>query len=335
MTTNNDLQRTMARIQKLITLSEHPNTGEAEARTFRAKAEELMREYRVQEEELIATTPDAATPQMHNMWVCYVEHERATAARNSKRVSFANHYMNLLWYACQHAGVRVSFNYDRDAEGRRGYSAALVGYEGDLRLAEMLYSAARITFAEKIAPTYLPELSKEENVYRLRSAGITRRRVAEIVYGEDTHAAHAKVAKVYKSECERRGEEPALDGRGVSAQLFREEYANAFIVTFSDRLQAAADAADATGGALVLHGRKERVDEAFYSYFPQHRPQAVAKAEKAPATKSREPRKWTGKDEAAYQRRQSAAAQAGRSAGRRAAQSVEIDRASNAQRLEA
>lgn len=330
------LSRMMARIQALLVQADHPNTGEVEAATFRAKAEELMRKYRIEEEELIAQAPEASTPLHHRIWLGVTRSsdrgaQRADGSTLKTKSTFYQEWYGLMWSACNHAGVELHNTWGRNPEtGEHGLFAELVGYEMDLRLAEMLYTSARIIFSEKVEPRVDPSLSDEENVYRLRSAGITRRRVAQMLWSLDTSASHAKVAQIYKAECARRGEAAALDGRGISAEDYRQAYARAFTDRFASRLREARDAADSAGGVMVLAGRAERVREALWTIFPYLRPSnAPAKPEKA--LKPRKPRKMS---DAQVRKAFNTATLAGLSAGRVAADTVEIARPDPAKRVE-
>jgi hypothetical protein len=149
---------------------------------------------------------------------------------------------------------------------------------------------------------------------------------------------------MYKAECAARGETPALDGRGVQANLYRGHFASSFVDEFARRLRAARDAADSNGGALVLAGREERIREAFYTEFPRMRPKpqpadgAVAVRETAPATKrkGREPKPYwdTAAGRREFERHYSPTAEAARRAGVGAAQDVELDRVAPAKRVD-
>lgn len=323
-----DTKKILDKVAKLIALAEHENTEPVEAATFRAKAEGLMREYRIEEEQLIAVDQFSILPIRSDLLLCFASS------------MFLQRYVDLSYYAAKHAGVRVTWLY-RTEGNRQALFAAFVGYEGDVRLAEYLFSSASLVFGERIDPTVNAALSDVENIYRLRSAGITRRDVAKMLWDIDTHAAHSKVAKIYKEESERRGERPALNGRGISALQYRVAYSEEFCWTFSDRLRVARSAADSTGGALVLSGRSERIDEAFYVEFPHLRPKPRNKAEAA-VEKTEAEKKAAARREAALQRkldrgptqaeraaearRYSAAAMAGRNAGERAARAVDLGR---------
>jgi len=332
-TTSDQLNRMMSKIQALITQADHPGTGEEEAATFRAKAEELMRKYRVAEEDLIATDQVDLMPIVHRLWLgALLDHSRGAANGKKVKSSFYQQWYHLLADAAAHAGCQIHNYWAVNPETKEyGLWGVIVGYEGDVRLAEMLYSSARLVFSEKIEPKVDRGLSDAENIYRLRSAGITRRKVAAMIWNLDTHAAHATVGRVYKTECERRGEVAALDGRGVSADAFRDAYARSFVDGFSRLLRRSRDAADSTGGALLLHGRAERVKEALWAAYPMLRPTDLpAVPEKSPA-KAKKVRRMT---QAELNRLYGAAATAGAVAGRKAAADININRVAPAKRVQ-
>jgi hypothetical protein len=299
-----------------------------EAASFRAKAEELMREYRVEQEQVLAEDPTAVEPVLVTMVVC--------AARSR----FLNQYWSLTCHIADHVGIKIKHAFGRDEVTRENMlQAAMVGYEGDIRYAQYLYSAARVVFASKLEPEVDPKLSDAENIYRLRSSGLPRNRVANMLWGASIDsvgaAAHGKVGRIYKEECARRGETPALDGRGINAGTYRTVYARQFCDTFWRRLHEARDAADSIGGTLVLHGRAERVQKSFWGFFPEERPSdepAVRETNPAKARKYRGPSK--ADRERSYRMHYSASAQAGSAAGRAAASEIQIDRASRARRVE-
>lgn len=342
MSTKMDLAKIMAKVIALLAKADSTEFPE-EAATFRAGAERLMREYRIAEEDLIATDQEEIAPEIHQFWLGPVRDQtRGGGGKlSSAGNSFYSEWYGLASAAAEHAGARIHYTWgDNPETGEYGLIAVIVGYGGDLRLAEMIYTSARLVFGERIEPKSDPTLSDQVNAYRLRSAGITRDRAAVLIWGETSAARAAMVGKLYKAECALREEKPVLDGRGTNAALYRDVFAASFVQEFKRRLRAARDAADSTGGALVLHGRDERIAEAFYNYFPSLRPKpretdAVATRETAPARKRREAKPYW--ETAAYRREQdrmsSDVAQAARGAGRSAAADVELNRASNAKRI--
>lgn len=293
------------------------------ARVQREMAERLMKAYRLEQEDIIAQDPTSVEPE-------YLQVDLLTGVNVNS--PYMQQYVNLFGAVSWHTDIRVHYAFDYSS----GYKlvAHVVGYEVDIRYAEMLFTNARLVFSDKLEPTVQPHLTDQENVYRLRSAGIERVRIADMVFGNRDKTTLSRVGRMYKAECAKRGEKPALEGRGVTGKAYREQYAQGFVHTFSRRLRAARDATGEGGGALVLHGRQERVDEAFYTRFPQYRPTpSLPAGECADCKKTKHqsgkcklhrPRPVTQKDIAAYNRYHSAAAERGRQAGADAARHVDI-----------
>lgn len=319
----------LAKVRALLDTAEsHENDWNPQAAaTYRAKAHALMEKFQLEQEDLIAQDPTSVVPILVKVNLC------------SYHTEYQQAYINLFYVVARHAGVRAAYQAERVAG--QGYTvvAHAVGYESDIRYAEAIFTAARLVFAERLEPKVLRHLSEQENVYRLRSAGMERVRVADEVWGNRDKVNLAKVGRMYKAECAKRGEKPALDGRGVTGKVYREQYASEFPWALDQRLRNARDAAGQYGGGLVLHGRSERVDEAFYSHFPEYKPKpAVEQATSSDCgackktkhesgkCKDHRPRPVTKADLARYARMQSPAARAGRAAGTAAASHVQLDR---------
>jgi hypothetical protein len=140
--------------------------------------------------------------------------------------------------------------------------------------------------------------------------------------------AHQKVTTVYKRACKQRGEDPILTGKSTSMKVYREEYVAGFISGYYNMLWRARNAGETGGQALVLAGRKDDVDEAFYREFPHLRPKAAVgnNGEGRIAQRRRKQREYrpTKADIRAMERRNSAAGRAGAMAGKRAAEEVQV-----------
>jgi len=320
-----------ARVRALLdTADSYENEGNFEAaKSYQAKAEELMVKYRVEQEEAIAVDPAAAKPiQMEFNLVGYGSHYRAQ-------------YHTMWFWIAKHCEV---LSWEKYVYSENGYTlkAYAVGYEEDLRYAEMLFTSARLVFTERLEPKVDPNASDQVNAYRLRASGMERIRVAQALWHNTDKVFLARVGRLYKAECEARGEEAMLSGRGVTGKAYRAQYAEQFVTTFSNRLWSARQAASASGGGLVLHGRKDRIQEAFYTFYPDQKPkpelpegEKPERCEKCETSKRgacREHyvpmgRMTTGPD---YN---SIAAERGRMAGRAAARSVEVGRSSGREEL--
>jgi hypothetical protein len=232
------------------------------AALYQGKAEALMVKYRIEQEETIAKDPQSAKPIQVDIDLC---------GFGSK---YRTQYHHMWYYIAQHTGVREYVEYVY-TDGGTIMRAHVVGYEEDIRYAEMLFTSARLVFMEKLEPKIDRSLSDQVNVYRLRSAGIERVRIAEMMWDNADKLFLGRVGRLYKAECEERGEEALLSGRGVTGKAYREQYAEQFVSTLRMRLFYARQAAEASGGGLVLHGRNERLKEAFYTFYPNQRPKAA------------------------------------------------------------
>jgi hypothetical protein len=314
------LDRMMEKIQQLLTLAER-SKNDNEAALARSRAEVLMAKYRIEEAELADSHPELGITPGEAEW------DLCTAT-----TPYTTEYWTLMWYVAKHCGVRVTNRWNSD---RRAYVVHAVGYESDLRYARMLYTSARTVFASRLEPMYDPELTEAENIYRMRAAGIERWRIAQNLWGSSKTdgPAHGRVARIYKKECERRGEDAALNGRQINAKTYRAAYAEGFCSEFYYRLSAARNAAESHAGALVLANRAESVDEAFYARYPHLRPADAGASTTAGA--SHKPRKLTKAErDREYRRHHSPSALRGRGVGAQAASEVEINATDRERRLD-
>jgi hypothetical protein len=314
--------------------------NDEEASMFQAKAEELMDKYRIAEEEALAVDPQAVSPISKKIVI-------KTSAQGQGDLS--GFYIEMFRNICRHTGVRMYIEVTRDWS----QMGTVVGYEGDVRYTEFLWTAALMMFSTRIDPTWDRTKDEDENIFILRQAGIERRRIADMAWGTgDDAAARSKVQRIYKREAARRGEDIMATGLGFTTATYRQAYAQAFVNTLNRRLRDARDAADSVGGALVLTGRMERVDEAFYEMFPNLRPrpademgvwvdprESCDRCKKA-KTVCREhshlrDRTWTQADERRWQaQNNSSSARAGRASGTTAAEGVILSRTERAGRLD-
>lgn len=260
-----ELEPMLRKVQGLLRQADHPNTGPTEAQTFRRKAEALMMKYRI-EEAMLAEAPGAdIDPEWQTFDVC------------NSRSEYRYYYRALVDYVSEHVGVRCRIKHERDsASGSYVYRADVVGFEGDLHMWEMLYTSCMLAFQTRLEPGYDPSLSDQINAYNMRKAGMEGWRIAVAIWGErgKSDANLYKARRLFKLEALARGEDPSeLLGQGNRMALYRENYANGFVSELRWRLS---DMRTAREGSheLLLAGRKERIDEAFYERYPDARPPA-------------------------------------------------------------
>lgn len=260
-----------SKIGALIAMSEDERLEPEVRANYRLKAEQLMREYRIAEEDAIAKDETAAEVGRFEIILVHGD-----AFRSDLRA----HYFDIWREVARHAGVmsKIEYRYPSRDDVETNQTVAIVyGYEIDVRLAEFLWTAASLVFVTRIDARPNSQLSDQENCYYLRNSGMPRKEIANELWGSDWKdgAAHGKVQRMYLAECEARGEKPRVSGRGLQVSLYRRAYADSFTDEFGYRLRSARDGADALGGGLVLHGRRERVQEAFWTAFPDLRPMSA------------------------------------------------------------
>lgn len=268
-------QRKIAeKIGKLTAMSEDETLTKEARATYAAKAETLMREYRVNEEFVISSGQAQIEPQRFEITLV----EKLGAYYS---IAFRDRYMEMWREISKHAGLKshCEYRYDRDDDNaeRSRIVAVGYGYEMDVRLAQFLWTAAHLTFATRIDVKVNPALSDQLNCYYMRGSGMERNDIAEALWGSarTDGPAHGKVQKLYLAECAARGEQPSVGGKGFQASRYREAYAEGFCDQFGWRLRDARSAVDAQQGGLVLHGRAERIEEAYYAEWEDRRPEPV------------------------------------------------------------
>lgn len=268
-TTTDNLDAMLRKVTALLAQADHPNTGPAEADTFRAKAEALMYRYRI-DEAMLAEAPGAGTvsenPVWHSFKVCRYSSE------------YSVHYRLLAQAACEHLGVRYvtrrETTYDdQTGQGETWFVMEAVGYPSDHRILEVLFVSMSLAFQQRLEPKYDPTLSDQVNAYLMRSAGMEGWRIAEAVFGSTEKKYRPKARALFKAEAEARGEDPAiLLGKGNSVKAFREDYASGFVSTMRSRLTNMRATRGEDEKGLVLAGRVNNIQEAFYERYPDQRP---------------------------------------------------------------
>jgi hypothetical protein len=302
--------------------------NDEEAASYNAMAAKIMRQYKIAEEEALAVDPTMAVPTHLEMDIKFTGWE------------LAHHYPSIARLIAEHTGVRV-----HTGSINGGYRFTFVGYDTDLRYTEFLCTAAHLMFATRITPTWDENRSEADNIFFMRNAGIERREIADRAWGYGAGKLaknRSKVQRVYLRECATRGEEARATGLGFDTRTYREAYAESFVTTLRRRLRVARDAADSVGALPTLHGRTQRVQDAYDTLVPpapvtdaqpwvDPRKECTKKAcQEGRACREHSymiPRAWTTRDQAALERRtSSASARAGQASGRAAADGVQVQR---------
>lgn len=270
------LDAMLRKVQALLRQADHPNTDPTEAQTFRARAEMLMVKYRIDEASLAQAPDSGIKPIWSDIDVC------------SARSEYRQYYRGLIEYVLKHVGARGVVTSVVDPESRELIlRCEFVGYESDVHLVQLLYTNAMLAFQGRLEPSVDPELSDQENAYNLRKAGMEGWRIAMKLWAKELgmegvsryyFVAHHenllyKARRLFKAEAIKRGENPAeLLGQGNNMSTYRESYANGFITELHWRLHYMRQSRGEESQGLVLAGRKERIDEAFYERYPSYAP---------------------------------------------------------------
>lgn len=319
-----------ATIRGLLANAENEALDPSVRQTFRNKAYEMMKRYQVEESQALAENPLAVEPGvLHFQVPAYV-------------YQLAHNLVQIAQACAKHAEVRLLTKW-----GWQGHTQVLkgtaVGYPGDLRYFEFLWTNAHLMFATKITPVWDSNRTDEENVFLMRQAGIKRREIAEAAgWDADNAAVRSKVQRMYVKVAKAKEIEPVASGLGFDSKNYREAYADAFVTTLRVEMRRSREA-DHTAVPAIFN-RAEKVQEAFYMHCPEARPgQDVEepyvapnanceKCKRAASGFCREhawmkPKTWTQADEERYQRRMnSSSRQAGRESGRSAARGVVVSR---------
>lgn len=270
--TSENLDGIMRKVAGLIAVADDPATPPAAAETYRAKADALMFQYKI--ESLITPTGSAATrptPVWRDIFVC--------RASNTWR----NFYSGIARQIIVRNDLRAQAEWVRNEEdGHQWLVMRCVGYESDLRYAEATATSALAAFGRRLEPAYHSDETDAANALRLRQGGMERKRIAMLLFGgweteNEMKAKNRKVTNLIKEEAKRIGQPHlALEllGRGTNIKTYRESYANAFYSTMCNRLRTHRLAEAHAEHGLVLASAKNIVEEEFYRVYPNLRPKA-------------------------------------------------------------
>jgi hypothetical protein len=259
------LRRVMALVNNLLARADHPNTPPEEAKTSRERAEREMARYRLEE----------AALSVEQKAIMGIKPRKATWDVTELRSEFAQQYRSMANYVINHIGAHGIFTYRHDPDGLTMIIVHVYGFESDLAYGELLWASIRAAFKGQLEPDVDPSLSDEDNVYRLRNAGIERGRIGVLMgWGGEGTNGPGKVTTVFKRACKARNEDPkTLSGKGNNMRTFRRSYAESFADTMWYRMYDLRIARGQNSGELVMANRMEEIMEMFYTDYPAYRPQ--------------------------------------------------------------
>lgn len=284
------LESILGKVRGLLATADHPNTPIEMAENYRTQAEALMFKYRLDEATASGYSGEGEGG-LKPVW--------RKIALTDYGSEFSHYYRDLAGTAAYHVGARsVTKREHNPALGKHEIVMDAVGYESDLRFMDLILTAALLEFSKRLEPSFDQNLTVAENIYNMRHAGMERKRIAKIVFGDwktenEMKAKNRKVTNLFKEESLRRGEDPmTLLGRGNNMITYRASYADGFVTQFYLRLQRMRQAHGAEDKGLVLMSRKENVDEAFYEKYEHLRPVPVNPDAEPIKVKVGKPRKF-------------------------------------------
>lgn len=267
----------LERVRALIAKADSTNFPE-EAASFRAKADELMTTYAIEQWQLDAIKRgEREMPEKREV-------DMSWYARNP----FRDQLWTLFYQTAQHCrcqAVGLKFG---------GGVIPVVGMPNDLDYFDLIFTSLMLQMGKQIDPQPIPELSLEENLAALREAGLpwvdalNRLADAGFIEKSDEYRVHdGKVAhfsrkvyettiRKYRAWCKRTGHDQSY----VNQKTFRRNFADGFVdeiwTRFAEmrRAQETAYDADHKAGSmnLVMRDIKQVVKEAVWDFFPDLRP---------------------------------------------------------------
>lgn len=160
----------LRKVQKLLAQA-MGTPFEAEADTFRSRANELMDKYRLEQWELAQVEAGRAQsslkPVRRDIVIEWWYTENNYAFRTALWSVFAE--------CAKHCAVIIAHS----KINRATQAIPAYGLESDISFLEMLFTDLYIQMADKIKPTYNPDKSLGENVYRAKEAGMKYGQIAD------------------------------------------------------------------------------------------------------------------------------------------------------------
>ncbi len=256
-----DQDKILEKIQSLLNLAEHDNTGSEEADAARKMADKLMIKFAIDEHEL------AKAGKNQKSYKPVVEQFEFCEPYSKKDNPLLQQYYDLLHAIARHNRCRVHGNW----EGK----ATIVGFESDVWITKIMYTQVRLHMAGKINPQ--PDLNAtfDENVYNLHEAGLIWRELWSRMNRDAEAGGWERVEWESRGKLIRAAKRQAkLEGVEYEARMQPHLYRKSFADGYTSQIRARlldmeyASKKEREEGALVLVERKDAVNEVFDEMFP-------------------------------------------------------------------
>jgi Protein of unknown function (DUF2786) len=277
-----ELSSVLTKVRALIEKAEHPSTEPAEAAIYRAKADEMMEKYAIEEWQALKDAGRANT-----------RPDRIKIDIGEWDFPFLDRMADLVYVVARYCRCTSIWMKGSGYEAWGSYPARqeycwVYGYESDLRYFELMYTTLNVHMAGAIFPKPDPTLTEGENIRELRNAGLAWNDIAaaygwKLVKrdGRNTTYQNAdgerkvwakvvgRIKSEYAREIRRRGEQPFSLGRGGAAYAnFQLNAIAGYIARINQRLYEQMDRRG-TGAEIVLRDRSQNIAAAVTEDFPE------------------------------------------------------------------
>jgi hypothetical protein len=299
MTADDTRAKKLETVRALLAKAEGTD-NEHEADAFRSKADKLMQAFAIEQ------------------WMV----TEAQAGVNARPTPEIREFDYSWWSNTNHRGqLDLLFSscarHCRCVVGYRGWTynrMPVIGLSSDLDYLDMLFTSLMLQMVSQLEPKPDKNLSLGENAYKLRAAGIARRRVSELLAAADMLGDDAKeyfsrynynADKKFEQQIRSRIRKPAeayaqangLDGTTqMSPKVWQTSFADGFVRQLNHRMYEMRKRDEPTGNdptALAIVDIRHQAMNVYEAQWPEPEPEPVdpdAKPRKSRAVTYRQPR---------------------------------------------
>lgn len=273
-----NLDNVLSKVRSLVQRAEHPSTPPDEAALCRAKADEMMLKYAVDQAMLRDSQPQAEQQKPSKIVIDLCD----------AGIPYESQFTMLVMVICEHTRTQCLFlgaQMDKSAldswkivYGDFKVQAEVYGFESDLKYFEILYTTLLLHMSNGIDPRPDPALSDEENAYNLHNSGLNWGEIARLYYpardaqhggwnGVKVPSGDFYPGKVWKRAYDRylrknKGTAVSLPPKFTEAARtnWRQNFAESYVATLRRRLYMARSGHQA-GSEIILRSSMQAINE--------------------------------------------------------------------------
>jgi len=284
-----DKDTILERVRKLLDKADS-TTFEEEAATYREKADALMLQYAIESFEVDAARKEGSKEResivLHKFVICKSDNP------------VKDQLVNLAGIVASHVRCRsVFYGMSTSPKWKMDVSIGVVGYESDVKYAEMLFTSLWLQLSANLEPKPDPELDDVDNFVHMLENGVSRKRIAELMGMPAKESSYQRISKAYIAWCKEN--DKVYHGRNTRPLpvTYARNYASAFTSRIGTRLyeirKRQQEQVESTGKGIVLFDRNKLVSDAYNEMFPPkslstHRERSTAKFNAAAQERGRE-----------------------------------------------